>query len=43
MRLRLAGLLGAFVFCSMQPALSQEMKLPKAVAAGQAFSIAEHG
>ncbi len=43
MRLRLAGLLGAFVFCSMQPALSQEMKLPKAVAAGQAFSIESTG
>jgi DNA-binding transcriptional regulator YdaS (Cro superfamily) len=43
MRLRLAGLLGVLVFCSMQPALSQEMKLPKAVAAGQAFSIESTG
>jgi hypothetical protein len=43
MRLRLVGLVGGFVLCMMQPALAQELRLPKTVTAGEAFSMQSTG
>ena len=37
------GLLPVFALCMMQPAHGQELRLPKTVAAGQAFSIQSTG
>ena len=43
MRLRLVGLVGSFALCMMQPALAQELRLPKTVTAGEAFSMQSTG
>jgi hypothetical protein len=43
MRLRLVGLVGGFVLCMMQPALPQELRLPKTVTAGKPFSMQSTG
>ena len=43
MRLRVVGLVSGFALCMMQPALAQELRLPKTVTAGQAFSIQSTG
>jgi hypothetical protein len=43
MMLRLVGLVGGFAVCMMQPALAQELRLPKTVTAGQAFSMQSTG
>ena len=43
MKLRLVGLVGGFAICMMQPALAQELRLPKTVTAGQAFSMQSTG
>ena len=43
MRLRLVGLVSGFALCMMQPALAQELRLPRTVTAGQAFSFQSTG
>ena len=43
MRLRLVGLVGGFALCMMQPALAQELRLPKTVTAGRGVLDAEYG